>query len=162
MQCPYQRLRTFIDCQVDRKLVLHSPVIVDLICRDIDLGKAIGAVHIFQAADIAAEQRLAKASMRQQASRRLNLHTCSKQVVAEIPVTRNVDPHQFVRGTRINHICDPQQVRVRRFLLDSNFRFEVPACLQKVQQVAPSFIEQVVVQRVLLINWNILLDHAPA
>src|SRR5207245_11004039 len=124
--------------------------------------ETVGTIKLFKTSNIIVEQRLAIAAMRKETSCWLNLHAGTERVFRKSFITNHVaadlDFHQLVTRARFNNVRDSQLVAAGIGVLrDSHLGIEVAAALQIVEQIAPALVQQVIVQRILFINWDVPL-----
>ncbi len=98
--------------------------------------------------------------MRQKAAGGLDLHARSNQIFAETLVAGDQQLQQLVPVAGVDIVRDPQLAGRRRSLLQRDLGIEVAQALHVIQQIAPAFIEQVIVQRIFLIDRDVLLELA--
>ena len=100
--------------------------------------------------------------MRQKAPGRLDLHAGPKQVFAEALVARDRQLHQLVPFARVDVVGHPHFAGRDRVLLHRHLGIEVAQALHVVEQVAPAFVQQVIVERIFFVHRNVLLDLGAA
>ena len=128
--------------------------------RDFHVQKTVGAIRIRdEIADVRVEQRLAVAAMRQKASRLLDLHPRSNQFFAESSCSPTIvnfnslcrSPASMSYVTRIS----PADAG---FFCRVTLAVEVAQALHVIEQIAPAFVQQIIVQRIFFIDRNVLLE----
>ena len=100
--------------------------------------------------------------MTEQASRGLILHARANQIVGKISIARNTNGGEFVAVPGIDGINHLTIAVLRAVLAYANRGLEVTKGLKMVRDVAPAFVEQIIVDRAFFIDWHQLLQHALA
>ena len=100
--------------------------------------------------------------MRQEASRRLDLHSRADLFLGETLVTCNLYLQELVTLPRIDVIGDPHCIWGSRILLHADLGVEVATALHVIQQIASALVQQVIVQCVFFVDGNILLELGAA
>ena len=153
-------LRAFVDEQADREVILGTVKVVVDVGLDFCVAKSVGDIERLKVLDIAFEQSAAIASMGERAGG-LNLHAGAQNLPGEIFVAGDIDEFEFMQGAGIDAI-DHTQSFIDGFLLKAHFGVEQAARLEVIQEVAIAFIEQIVIDGVLFINWDFFLENTAA
>ena len=113
------------------------------------------------------EQRLAVAPVAEESSRCLVLHARADQRRGEELIARNPDGGEFVPVSGIYRVHHLQILPIARVVLtDLHGGVKVAQCLQMVLNIAPAFVEQIVIHRTFFVDrhqpvQNVLADLEP-
>lgn len=91
----------------------------------------------------------------------LNLEALAENSSGEIFVSFDLDEIELVQGTRIDAVSHMDGVG-SSFLLDLHSRVKMAAALEIVEQVAPTFIQQVFIKSILFVDRNVFFQDAAA
>ena len=157
----HHRLRTLFDLQRDGQVVLLALIVVFHLGRDFHVQKTVGAIRVGdEVANVRVEQRLAVTAMRQKASGGLDLHPRSNLLLAETLVARDRQLQQLVPVAGVDVVGDPHLAGRSRVLLHRDFGVEVAQALHVIEQIAPAFVQQVIVERIFFVDRDVLLELA--
>ncbi len=163
MQGPHSGLWTFLDLQRDSQIVLLALIVILHLGGNLGVQKAIGVIWVRdQVADIRVQQGLAVTAVRQKAPGRLDLHAGPNLLFAEGMVAGDGQPHQLVPLARVDVVGHPHFAGRDRVLLHRHFGIEVTQPLHIVEQVAPAFVQQVIVEGIFFVHRDVPLDLAAA
>ena len=151
----HPRLRAFFDLNIDSDLHGIAQIVVLQLTGHLYLAKARRAVQLLNVTDVPFEQRIAVAPVAKQPARGLAQHLPANQVVFKQLVARNSDGREPVAVARSDGINHAQILTIlRASLADGNGCGKVPEGLQVVLKVAAAFVEQVIIDRALFVDWN--------
>ena len=152
MECPDKSLRAFLNLNMNCELVLGAAIVVVDFGLNLGLAKSVGDIEGLQAGNIALEQEL-RCSVREKTCRRVESAGGAEHLLGEIFVACDLDEFELVYRTRID-VINHAQAAGAGFLLHLDGGVEVAAALQVIEEVALAFVQQVVIQRVLLVDRN--------
>ena len=96
--------------------------------------------------------------MRQKAPGSLDLHARSNQVLTEALIAGDRELAPVYAGPRVDVIGDPHFCCRSRVLLHRDFGVEVAQALHVVEQIAPSLVQQVIVERIFFVDRDVPLE----
>src|SRR5690349_21061140 len=137
--------------QDDSHLGLYSLIVIDHLGFNLDLAETVGLIEDLEVSNICIEEKLAETAVGEAPGRGLYLHSFPDQLLIKVFVSADLEFNQLVTRAGIDDVGDAEFILGRlRVLADANFGIEITAGLKIVEQVAPAFVEQVVVESAFL------------
>ena len=157
------RLRPLLDGDLNGQLRGLALILLHQLAGDLGLPETTRPIEILDTPDILFEQRFVVAPVTEDAPGGLVLHARANQFVGKISIAGNANGGEFVAVAGIDGVNDLQILALRRGVLaHDNGSLEVTKGLQMVLDVAPAFVEEIVVNRAFFVNWHQLFQYALA
>lgn len=161
VECADESLRAFFDLNVNREMVSGAAIIVVDLGFDLGLAESVGNIQGLKTGDVVLEQGFTVASWRKETAGGLNLQALAEHLPGKIFVPTDLDAFELVHRAGIDTVDHPDAVRTA-FLLKIYRGIEMTTSLEVGQKVAFTFVEQVIVECVLLVNRNFPFQHSAA
>src|SRR5208282_4963677 len=159
----YTGLRALFDDDFDGQLRWLTLILVHQFAGDFGLPEATGSIETLNIPHILFEQHFAVASVTEQASGGLVLHARANLVVGKKPIARNTNDSESVAVAGIDGVNHLQILAaLRAVLAHANGGLEITKSLKMVLNVAPAFVEQIIVDRAFFVDWHQSVQHALA
>src|SRR6202051_2909008 len=141
-------------------MVLGAVIIFINLGLNLSLPKSVGDVQGLQRCDVALQQVSTVASTGKHPGR-LNAEPLADNWPQEIFISCDVDKVESMYSPGIDAIDDTKHVGTS-FFVKLDVGVEVTAALEIVQQIAPALVQEIIVEGIFFVDWDLSFQHASA